>query len=136
MAYASVPAASRPASIRWMQLIAGIICMVMIANLQYGWTLFVNPIKQTHGWAVVDIQLAFSLFVALETWLTPIEGWLADWLGPKLLVAAGGMLVAIGWILNCLRRRVVDIVSRGLHHRNRRRRRLCDVCRQFGEMVS
>ncbi len=100
MAYASVPAASRPVSIRWMQLIAGIICMVMIANLQYGWTLFVNPIKQTHGWSVVDIQVAFSLFVALETWLTPIEGWLADWLGPKLLVAAGGVLVAIGWILN------------------------------------
>jgi MFS transporter, OFA family, oxalate/formate antiporter len=100
MAYASAPAASRPASIRWMQLIAGIICMVMIANLQYGWTLFVNPIKQTHGWAVVDIQVAFSLFVALETWLTPIAGWLADWLGPKLLVAVGGVLVAIGWILN------------------------------------
>ncbi|HJY48913.1 MAG TPA: oxalate/formate MFS antiporter, partial [Stellaceae bacterium] len=83
-----------------MQLLAGIICMVMIANLQYGWTLFVDPIKQTHGWAVVDIQVAFSLFVALETWLTPIAGWLADWLGPKLLVAVGGVLVAIGWILN------------------------------------
>jgi OFA family oxalate/formate antiporter-like MFS transporter len=99
MAYSSVPAATRP-SVRWAQLIAGIVCMVMIANLQYGWTLFVNPIKQAHGWAVADIQIAFSLFVALETWLTPIEGWLADRLGPKLLVAAGGLFVAAGWILN------------------------------------
>jgi MFS transporter, OFA family, oxalate/formate antiporter len=99
MAYSSVPAATRP-SVRWAQLIAGIVCMVMIANLQYGWTLFVNPIKQAHGWAVADIQIAFSLFVALETWLTPIEGWLADRLGPKLLVAAGGLLVAAGWMLN------------------------------------
>src|SRR5580704_6125080 len=104
MAYASAPAARRPASIRWMQLLAGIICMVMIANLQYGWTLFVDPIKQTHGWAVVDIQVAFSLFVALETWLTPIAGWLADWLGPKngakLVIAFGGVMTAIGWIVN------------------------------------
>jgi MFS transporter, OFA family, oxalate/formate antiporter len=99
MAYSSVVADSRP-SVRWVQLIAGIVCMVMIANLQYGWTLFVNPIKQAHGWAIADIQVAFSLFVAFETWLTPIEGWLADRLGPKLVIAVGGILVAAGWILN------------------------------------
>ena len=100
MAYSSVPAAARPPSTRWAQLIAGIVCMVMIANLQYGWTLFVNPIKQAHGWAIADIQVAFSLFVAFETWLTPIQGWLADRLGPKLVIAVGGILVAAGWILN------------------------------------
>jgi OFA family oxalate/formate antiporter-like MFS transporter len=99
MAYSSVTAANRP-SARSVQLTAGIICMVMIANLQYGWTLFVNPIKQAHGWSVADIQVAFSLFVALETWLTPIQGWIADRLGPKLVIAVGGILVAAGWILN------------------------------------
>ena len=31
---------------RWGQLISGILCMVMIANLQYGWTFFVDPIDQ------------------------------------------------------------------------------------------
>jgi MFS transporter, OFA family, oxalate/formate antiporter len=85
---------------RVVQLVAGIICMVMIANLQYGWTLFVTPMSKAHGWAVADIQVAFSIFVALETWLTPIEGWLADRFGPKVPVAAGGALVAAGWILN------------------------------------
>jgi MFS transporter, OFA family, oxalate/formate antiporter len=94
----------RPASTRWLQLVAGIICMVMIANLQYGWTLFVGPMNKAHGWAVADIQVAFSIFVALETWLTPIQGWIADQLGPqrgpKVVVAAGGILIAIGWILN------------------------------------
>jgi MFS transporter, OFA family, oxalate/formate antiporter len=100
MAYTGAQAASRSSSGRWLQLLAGVICMVMIANLQYGWTLFVNPIKQAHGWVIADIQLAFSLFVALETWLTPIAGWLADQLGPKLVIAVGGILVAIGWVLN------------------------------------
>ena len=89
---------------RWTQLIAGIICMIMIANLQYGWTLFVHPINKAHGWSVTDIQVAFSIFVALETWLTPIEGWLGDYLGPtrgpRVLIAIGGLLVALGWIIN------------------------------------
>lgn len=85
---------------RWLQLVMAIVCMIMIANLQYGWTLFVGPMSKAHGWAVAEIQIAFSIFVALETWLTPFEGWLADKFGPKPLVAIGGVLVALGWIIN------------------------------------
>jgi len=89
---------------RWTQLLSVIICMIMIANLQYGWTLFVNPINKTHGWSIAAIQFAYSVFIALETWLTPIEGWIVDVLGPKrgpkLVVAAGGLLVAFGWVIN------------------------------------
>jgi OFA family oxalate/formate antiporter-like MFS transporter len=78
--------------------------MVMIANLQYGWTLFVNPINKAQGWSIASIQFAFAVFIALETWLTPIQGWIVDVLGPhrgpKLMVAFGGIAVAIGWIIN------------------------------------
>src|SRR5450432_2839823 len=92
------------ASTRWTQLIFCVICMVMIANLQYGWTLFVNPINKSHGWSIAAIQFAFAVFIALETWLTPIEGWIVDSLGPqrgpKLMVAFGGVTVAIGWVIN------------------------------------
>jgi OFA family oxalate/formate antiporter-like MFS transporter len=96
-------AVATPAT-RWTQLILCILCMVLIANLQYGWTLFVNPINKAHGWSLASIQVAFSIFIALETWLTPIEGWIVDTLGarngPKLVVACGGILVALGWIIN------------------------------------
>jgi OFA family oxalate/formate antiporter-like MFS transporter len=54
---------------RWGQLACGVVCMVMIANLQYGWTLFVNPIDQKYHWGVPAIQVAFSVFIAAETWL-------------------------------------------------------------------
>jgi len=78
--------------------------MVMIANLQYGWTLFVNPMNKTHGWTIASIQVAFAIFIALETWLTPVEGWIVDLLGaqrgPKIMVAFGGIMVGIGWVLN------------------------------------
>ena len=104
MSYGMSSTAAQPGSGRWAQLIIGIICMVLIANLQYGWTLFVHPLHQAHGWSIADIQIAFSIFVALETWLTPVEGWIVDYLGaergPKLMVAFGGILVAIGWIIN------------------------------------
>ena len=91
-------------SLRWRQLALGVVCMVMIANLQYGWTLFVLPLHAAHGWTVADIQFSFALFIALETWVTPLDGWIADTLGPKwgprTVMGAGGILVALGWILD------------------------------------
>jgi MFS transporter, OFA family, oxalate/formate antiporter len=93
-----------PGSGRWLQLGFGVLCMVLIANLQYAWTLFVNPMHQAHGWSIAEIQVAFSIFIATETWLTPIEGYIVDRLGPntgpRLMVTFGGVLVGIAWIIN------------------------------------
>jgi OFA family oxalate/formate antiporter-like MFS transporter len=101
---AATPGRHDHPSTRWWQLAMGVLCMTLIANLQYGWTLFVNPLSQAHGWSTANIQFAFSLFIALETWLTPLAGWLADSLGPrlgpKLVVAGGGILVALAWVIN------------------------------------
>src|SRR6202161_2323429 len=100
---ATAPSQVPSSGFRWMQLIIGVICMAMIANLQYGWTYFVGPMAKANSWDVAGIQVAFAIFVALETWLTPLEGWIVDTLGPrgpKLMVAAGGIFVAIGWIIN------------------------------------
>ncbi len=85
---------------RWGQLLFGIICMVMIANLQYGWTLFVNPIDQKYHWGRAAIQVAFTIFVLTETWLVPFEGYLIDRFGPKIMVCGSGVLVAVAWIIN------------------------------------
>src|SRR5437762_7091348 len=87
---------------RWGQLIFGIICMVMIANLQYGWTLFVNPIDQKFHWGNASIQVAYTTFILLETWLVPFEGFLVDKFGPRLCVAAGGILVGLAWYLTSI----------------------------------
>jgi OFA family oxalate/formate antiporter-like MFS transporter len=95
------PAAVSTSSLhRWGQLAMGIVCMAMIANLQYGWTLFVNPIADKHGWSRAAIQVAFTIFVLTETWLVPIEGYLVDKFGPRPVVLAGGVLCALGWVLN------------------------------------
>ena len=91
---------SRSASYRWMQLILGIVAMAMIANLQYGWTLFVDPIAAKHGWSRAAIQVAFTIFVLTETWLVPIEGWFVDKFGPRPVVLVGGILCGLGWFIN------------------------------------
>jgi MFS transporter, OFA family, oxalate/formate antiporter len=97
----SLPATSDKSSYyRWGQLIMGIICMAMIANLQYGWTLFVTPIADKHGWSRAAIQVAFTIFVLTETWLVPIEGYLVDRFGPRPVVLVGGLLCGLGWVLN------------------------------------
>jgi len=85
---------------RWLQLLLGIVCMAMIANLQYGWTLFVNPIDAKFHWGRAAIQVAFTIFVVTETWLVPIEGYLVDRFGPRPVVLGGGLLVGISWMLN------------------------------------
>lgn len=87
-------------SYRWMQLILGVICMVMIANLQYGWTFFVPEIQKTFGFDRAAIQWAFTLFVLFETWLVPVEGWFVDKYGPKIVVLFGGVLCGLGWVIN------------------------------------
>jgi OFA family oxalate/formate antiporter-like MFS transporter len=89
---------------RWSQLWLGVVCMILIANLQYAWTLFVAPMHQAHDWDLKSIQFAFAIFIALETWLTPFAGWMADRMGPRrgppLLIGCGGVLIAIAWVID------------------------------------
>src|SRR5689334_24770439 len=85
---------------RWLQLFFGIVCMAMVANLQYGWTLFVNPMDAKYHWGRAAIQVAFSIFVITETWLVPLEGYFVDRFGPKPVVMVGGILVGIAWVMN------------------------------------
>jgi OFA family oxalate/formate antiporter-like MFS transporter len=87
---------------RWGQLFLGIICMVMLANLQYGWTLFINPIDQKYQWGRAAIQVAFTIFILTETWLQPVGGYLIDRFGPRAIVCGSGALVAIAWMINSI----------------------------------
>ena len=84
----------------WVQLVLGVICMAAVANLQYGWTLFVSPIDAKYHWGKASIQVAFTLFVLLETWLVPLEGWLVDKFGPRWMIVIGGALCGIAWSIN------------------------------------
>jgi MFS transporter, OFA family, oxalate/formate antiporter len=83
----------------WVQLAMGVVCMAMVANLQYGWTIFVNPIDARFHWGNRAIQVAFTLFILSETWLVPFEAYLADRFGPRPLVIVGAFLIALCWII-------------------------------------
>lgn len=85
---------------RWVQLALGILCMAAVANLQYGWALFVNPIDAAHHWGKPAIQVAFTIFILTETWLIPFEGYIADRFGSRAGVIFGGVLCGIAWWMN------------------------------------
>ena len=106
--------ATTTSSTRWVQLILGIVGMVAIANLQYGWTLFVNPIDSKFHWGKAAIQVAFTLFVVAETWLVPFEGYLVDRFGPRWVVAIGGLLVGAAWWINSGASSLVMLYTGGL----------------------
>lgn len=82
---------------RWLILFFSVISMIAVANFQYGWTLFVAPLQKHLNVELALIQVTFTVFVLLETWLVPFEGWLVDTFGPKLLVMIGGLLAGAGW---------------------------------------
>ena len=82
---------------RWFQLCASLVCMIMIANLQYSWTLFVQPLGKATGWKLSDIQGAFTLFILCQTWVQPLDGWLIDRLGPRGFITAAVVLCGQGW---------------------------------------
>src|SRR6266436_6518986 len=94
------PMGAKLPNFRWLQLSIGIVCMVMIANLQYGWTLFVNPLDQKFHWGRPTIQVAFTIFVLAESWLLPICGWLVDKRGPRQLTFIAGLMIGASWMFN------------------------------------
>jgi len=83
---------------RWIQLVAGIVAMMAIANLQYAWTLFTKPIQAHMHVSLVAVQWTITLFIALETWLVPFEGYLVDKIGPRFMLGVGAVLVGLGWV--------------------------------------
>ncbi len=99
-AAATGPGADFSESRRWLQLVVGIVCMVATANIQYAWTLFVPEIQQTFGWERASIQIAFTIFVLVQTWLAPIEGYFIDKFGPRMMVAFGALMIGTAWVLN------------------------------------
>lgn len=105
MTYSSNPTAADPKApisdaARWMQIVVGIVCMVAAANIQYAWTLFVPEIQAQQGWTRASIQTAFTIFVVVQTWLTPIEGYFIDRYGPRVIVAAGGFFTGLSWVVD------------------------------------
>ncbi len=85
---------------RWAQLTLAALATVMLANLQYGWTLFVNPMQDANHWSRTSIQVAFTILIFVNTWLSPFEGWLVDRYGPRPVVMAGGLFAALSWVMN------------------------------------
>ncbi len=97
---AAMTPGSTSSKTRWIQLMVGVICMIATANIQYAWTLFVPEIQGTFGWARAEIQIAFTIFVLVQTWLAPIEGYFIDKLGPRLMVAFGAIFIGAAWMIN------------------------------------
>src|ERR1700686_2954393 len=84
---------------RWMQLTLGLICMMAISSPQYVWTLFTKPWTAQLGVSLTQLQVTFSIFIVLQTFLSPLQGYLIEKFGPKLLLGAGAIMTGLSWVL-------------------------------------
>ena len=85
-------------STRWIQLVLGLIAMMAISSPQYVWTLFTKPIQGALSTTLPALQVTLTILIVLQTWLSPLQGYLIDKFGPRLLVAIGGALSGLGWV--------------------------------------
>jgi MFS transporter, OFA family, oxalate/formate antiporter len=96
---ASVSVSKDATSRRWLQLVLGLIAMMAISSPQYVWTLFTKPLQGSLATTLPALQVTLTILIVLQTWLSPLQGYLIDKFGPRLLVATGGLLSGLGWVL-------------------------------------
>ena len=85
---------------RWSQLVLGLIAMMAISSPQYVWTLFTGPLNQKLGTTLAELQWTFSLLIILQTWCSPLQAYLVDRFGPRLLISVGALMSGGGWVLS------------------------------------
>jgi oxalate/formate antiporter len=90
---------ARASGNRWIQLLLGIIAMISISSLQYVWTLFTGPLSQALGTTLAEIQVTFSLLIVLQTFFSPLQAYLVDRFGPRLLISIGALMAGGSWML-------------------------------------
>ena len=85
---------------RWIQLGLGLLVMMAISSPQYVWTLFVKPFQTTTGATLAAVQVTFTLLIVLQTFFSPVQGWLIDRFSAKLMIAIGAALSGLGWVVS------------------------------------
>ena len=83
---------------RWIQLLLGVTCMIMISSPQYVWALFTRPFTDALGVSLSQVQVTFSILIVVQTFLAPSQGYLVDRFGPRVLLSLGAVLTGLSWV--------------------------------------
>jgi oxalate/formate antiporter len=98
MTATTVSGSTSKTSTRWIQLVLGLIAMMSISSPQYVWTLFTKSFQDGLHTTLPAIQITFSILIVLQTWLSPLQGYLVDKFGARTLIAIGCLMSGLGWI--------------------------------------
>src|SRR6266404_932806 len=88
---------------RWVQLLLGVVCMTVISSPQYVWAIFTEPLTRALGATLPQVQIAFSILIAVKTFFSRPQGWLVERFGPRLLLSAGAVLTGASWVMAAAR---------------------------------
>lgn len=85
---------------RWSQLLFSIACMMAIASPQYVWALFTTPLLARFGVSLAALQVTFTILVVIQTFFSPLQGFLVDRFGSRLLLSIGAIVTGLSWVLS------------------------------------
>ncbi len=98
-----LPQTATPSAVpvnRWWQMLLGFVAMMAISSPQYTWTLFLHSLEGKLGASLAQLQVTFSLLIVLQTFCSPVQAWLVDRFGPRLLISIGCALSGLSWVLS------------------------------------
>jgi MFS family permease len=83
----------------WLVVAACFGILFVAYGVQFSYGVFLPAIAAETGWDRTSLSLAFSLYVFVYSALGAASGWCTDRFGPRLVIAAGALLLGGGLLL-------------------------------------
>jgi len=101
MALAPVASGISPTQSRrsWIVVGATFVNLAMVYGVWYSYSVFLVAFLREFGWSRSTVAGAFSVFVIVHGLLGPFNGWMAERIGSRRIILAGGFLIGIGLML-------------------------------------
>ena len=85
----------------WIVVAGGVLINLML-GVTYTWSVFAGPLMELYKWSQTEVQLAFSIMLAMFAVFTIVGGRIQDRRGPKVVALAGGLLLGAGFVATSL----------------------------------
>lgn len=85
---------------RWLFIPLGAIILLCLGTV-YSWSIFRKPLEKLLNLGATESLLPFTVLLAVFALVMPITGFFIDKFGCRRIIAIGGIVTGVGYILSC-----------------------------------